>query len=87
MQLVTGQPPGSTTPENTDVTLQSILDSYKSLLSDLRQSDAIVLTRSTGSLGSYFLDNLIRKRNFAKIICVNRHGGNLERQRETDPGA
>lgn len=32
-------------------------------------------------MGSYFLDSLIRKRSFAKIICLNRRGGDCARQR------
>lgn len=82
MQIVTGQCPELTGLESTDATLQSILDSYTSLMADLRRTDVIVLTGSTGSLGSYFLDRLIRKRSFAKIICLNRRGGTLEKQRE-----
>jgi thioester reductase-like protein/acyl-CoA synthetase (AMP-forming)/AMP-acid ligase II len=82
MRLVTGERSNSTAPENTNAELQSILDSYTSLMEGLRTKDVLVLTGSTGSLGSYFLDNLIRKRSFAKIICLNRRGGNLDKQRE-----
>jgi len=81
MQLITGQCP-STESDNEDATLQSILDSYTSRLADLERTDVIVLTGSTGSLGSYFLDSLIRNRSFAKIICLNRRGGTCEKQRE-----
>ncbi|GAB7324293.1 hypothetical protein MBLNU13_g08261t1 [Cladosporium sp. NU13] len=82
IQLITGACPESTTPESKDTTLQSILDSYTSMMGELRKTDVIVLTGSTGSLGSYFLDRLINKRSFAKIICLNRRGGTLEKQRE-----
>lgn len=82
MPLITGTCPKPTDSEPTDATLQSILDSYSSLMEDLRKTDVIVLTGSTGSLGSYFLDRLIRERSIAKIICFNRRGGNLEKQRE-----
>jgi thioester reductase-like protein len=82
MQLITKQCPISDTPEDTDATSQSMLDSYSSLMEGLRKRNVLVLTGSTGSLGSYFLDKLIRKRTFAKIICLNRRGGNLQKQLE-----
>jgi thioester reductase-like protein len=82
MNLVSGQGPSPVDADNQDSNLQSILDSYKSRLNDIERTDVIVLTGSTGSLGSYFLDSVIRKRSFAKIICLNRRGGTCERQRE-----
>lgn len=82
MQRITGTCHNSTTSESTDEILQSILASYSARMEDIRKTDVIVLTGSTGSLGSYFLDKLIRKWSFAKIICLNRRGGNLEKQSE-----
>lgn len=34
--------------------------------------DVVILTGSTGALGSYFLDNLLRNPAVARVICLNR---------------
>lgn len=81
IQLVSGQSPSPADSESEEADLQSILESYTSRLDALERTDTIVMTGSTGSLGSYFLDSLIRKRSFAKIICLNRSGGDVDKQR------
>lgn len=43
----------------------------------------ILLTGSTGSLGSYVLDALIRENRVAHIYCLNRGPGSAERQRRS----
>ncbi|RAH64512.1 putative NRPS-like enzyme [Aspergillus aculeatinus CBS 121060] len=57
----------------------------------VRESDAlpqlpalvtVILTGSTGSLGSYILDDLLRNPQVAKIYCFNRSEGSLPRQME-----
>jgi thioester reductase-like protein len=40
----------------------------------------IVLTGSTGSLGSYILDRLVRSTRVEKVICLNRASSGAERQ-------
>lgn len=43
----------------------------------------VLLTGSTGSLGSYILDNLIGETRVAHIYCLNRGPGSLERQQKS----
>lgn len=40
----------------------------------------VILTGSTGSLGSYILDKLVRSEKVQRVICLNRSGGSAERQ-------
>ncbi|CAN8106459.1 unnamed protein product [Discula destructiva] len=52
------------------------------LLSDLlksNQKSSVLLTGSTGSLGSYILDPLVRNSNVTRVICLNRGPGSHER--------
>lgn len=42
--------------------------------------NAVLLTGSTGSLGSYILHALINRDDVSKVICMNRPGSTLQRQ-------
>lgn len=44
---------------------------------------SVLLTGSTGSLGSYVLDYLIRESKVAHIFCLNRGPGSLDRQHKS----
>ena len=46
----------------------------------------ILLTGSTGSLGSYILDTLYKDKNVAHIICFNRCPDGAERHAKSGPG-
>jgi acyl-CoA synthetase (AMP-forming)/AMP-acid ligase II len=43
-------------------------------------TDLVILTGSTGSLGSYLLDDLLRRDNDVKIVCLNRSINGGQRQ-------
>ncbi|KAF2725926.1 acetyl-CoA synthetase-like protein [Polychaeton citri CBS 116435] len=76
-------------PESTQQDMLKMLESY---LADIPESgghsipytepseQVYLLTGSTGSLGSYLLDALLHRHPLAKIICVNRPGGDSSRQ-------
>jgi thioester reductase-like protein len=50
------------------------------LSADVGTGFTVLLTGSTGSLGSYLLDKMIRNPGIARIICLNRKGSNENRQ-------
>ncbi|PYI36626.1 NRPS-like enzyme [Aspergillus indologenus CBS 114.80] len=52
------------------------------VLPQLPALSTVILTGSTGSLGSYILDDLLRKPQVAKVYCFNRSEDSLTRQRE-----
>lgn len=56
---------------------------HKARLSDAPVSETILLTGSTGGLGSYILEHLVLDNTVSKIYCLNRKGqvGSLERQK------
>ncbi|KAI0533535.1 acetyl-CoA synthetase-like protein [Xylaria digitata] len=45
-------------------------------------ANTVLLTGSTGNLGSYLLDMLLRRNDVDEIICLNRGAGAAERQRK-----
>ncbi|KAI5917478.1 hypothetical protein F4810DRAFT_717670 [Camillea tinctor] len=85
-----------TTVENTSQTQQKALDqlleTYENQLITLEGGDVIsidqstqleeiiVLTGSTGSLGSYILSTLLTRSNVRKVFCLNRSPDAAERQ-------
>ncbi|KAH8881459.1 acetyl-CoA synthetase-like protein [Thozetella sp. PMI_491] len=67
-----------TTPE----LMGSLLDKYTSDLPDKPSNtgSTVILTGSTGSLGSYLLDALLEIRSIRRIFCLNRTADAHERQ-------
>ena len=73
--------------------MESLLDKYvKSLPVDKRhkrlpvtQGTTVLLTGSTGSLGSYLLNELSNDPNVQHIICLDRSSSAAEKHRETGP--
>jgi thioester reductase-like protein/aryl carrier-like protein len=64
-----------------DESIESILKTFQQKIEDLDElPKTVVLTGSTGSLGSYILDRLLRGATVERVICLNRTGGNVERQ-------
>lgn len=49
-----------------------------------RDSNTVILTGSTGSLGSYILDVLLRQANVGKICCLNRTANCAEKQSQVN---
>lgn len=75
--------------------LQSLVDKYSSGLAGTNDSrppakttgKTVLLTGSTGSLGSYFMDFLIRDPDVARIVCLNRsEDGGRAKQLEANRG-
>lgn len=60
--------------------LESFSRKIETLASPPCNSQTVVLTGSTGSLGSYILDRLVRSARVAQVICLNRARGGAERQ-------
>lgn len=48
---------------------------------DAHGSITVILTGSTGSLGSYLLDSLVRQQHVRKIYCLNRAEDGLAKQK------
>ncbi|KAL7626082.1 hypothetical protein AAE478_002852 [Parahypoxylon ruwenzoriense] len=77
-------------------TMQSILDKYVSMLPlaeprkyngvrDEEEGSVVLLTGSTGSLGSYILDELYNDESVAHIVCLDRSAGAAEKHARTGP--
>ena len=45
----------------------------------------VVLSGSTGSLGSYLLEALYHNKNVSRIVCLNRNCKAAEKHNQTDP--
>lgn len=52
----------------------------RELSEDVGTGFTVLLTGSTGSLGSYLLDKLMRDPRVTRVICLNRSGGDERRQ-------
>ncbi|KAL8722181.1 MAG: hypothetical protein Q9225_001277 [Loekoesia sp. 1 TL-2023] len=59
--------------------------SNQSLLPPSTENMTVILTGSTGSLGSYLLEALQNNKNVLRIICLNRRSDAAERHRQTGP--
>jgi thioester reductase-like protein len=92
----TASGPGETIFEKQQRKIQSLIERYSLSLplppDPLEDSWNIILTGSTGSLGSYLLSNLLAHPKVAKVYCLNRSAegeakqiqGNRERGLSTD---
>lgn len=76
-------------PERSQEEMQALLDLYLRKIPSSKEmgssralpaKQVFLLTGSTGSLGSYLLDSLLRHYPESSIICLNRKGGNATRQ-------
>jgi thioester reductase-like protein/acyl-CoA synthetase (AMP-forming)/AMP-acid ligase II len=64
-----------------DESMVQILRAFQQKIEDLDgPPKTVVLTGSTGSLGSYILDRLLRSGTVQKVVCLNRAGGTVKRQ-------
>ena len=88
--------PGSE-DHNEDVKLklmESLLDKFVQSLpakterqqSPVAQGQTVLLTGSTGSLGSYLLNELTNDPNVQRVICLDRSTSAADKHRETGPG-
>ncbi len=91
MQSLEGVSSGRDESEDSLAEMQQMLDTFSCRLESLekhhpRQTTlpkrkVVLLTGSTGSLGSYVLDSLIRNPTVEKIICLmNRAGSDMDKQ-------
>ncbi|RFU26072.1 hypothetical protein B7463_g10277, partial [Scytalidium lignicola] len=81
--LVTGLPNGISTEASHAQTMQALINKYTSCLperSSQGTKSVVILTGSTGSLGSYLLDTLIKSTLISEIWCLNRSDNSEERQ-------
>ncbi|KAI7222280.1 acetyl-CoA synthetase-like protein [Hortaea werneckii] len=64
--------------------MSSLLETYSSRLNGIGtdRPTVVVLTGSTGSLGSYILDNLLRNPKVDKIFCLNRSSNARKKQEQ-----
>ena len=56
----------------------------RSLLHHHKDGNTVILTGSTGSLGSYILESLLRQSNIKKIYCLNRAEDGQQRQSQVN---
>lgn len=71
--------------------MQQVLQAHLEVLPEATHVDAAkatsfqqayLLTGSTGSLGSYLLDSLVRRESTTKVICLNRPGSDSAKQKK-----
>ena len=83
MQAAGGQNDGEESGQrDIHVHMSSLLETYSSRLNGIGtdRPTVVVLTGSTGSLGSYILDNLLRNPKIDKVFCLNRSSDAREKQ-------
>jgi thioester reductase-like protein/aryl carrier-like protein len=81
------QSPQPRKDSKSDESIESILRTFQQKIEDLDEPPkTVVLTGSTGSLGSYMLDRLLRSATVEKVICLNRIGGTAKRQARLHKG-
>lgn len=75
------QSPQPRKDSKSDEGMGQMLKSFQRKIEDLDESPkTVILTGSTGSLGSYFLDRLLCDSRVERVWCLNRSGGNAKRQ-------
>ncbi|KAI7262294.1 acetyl-CoA synthetase-like protein [Hortaea werneckii] len=85
MQAVGGQNDGHEGSEkDVHAHMTSLLETYTSRLDSITtdRPTVVVLTGSTGSLGSYILDNLLRNSKVDKVFCLNRSSNARDKQQQ-----
>lgn len=76
--------PKSNSDVEKDSEMSQLLESFSRKIETLANlpgnTQTVILTGSTGSLGSYILDRLVRSARVEQVICLNRARGGAERQ-------
>ena len=77
---------GATASIPRETAMRNTLEKFTKQLPSKKQSNhlAVVLTGSTGSLGSYLLDCLASSQNVRKIYCLNRRADAAQQQSNTN---
>ncbi|KAI6914630.1 acetyl-CoA synthetase-like protein [Hortaea werneckii] len=72
--------------EDVHAYMNSLLETCSSRLNGIGtdRPTVVVLTGSTGSLGSYILDNLLRNPKVDKVFCLNRSSNAMEKQKQNN---
>jgi thioester reductase-like protein/aryl carrier-like protein len=60
--------------------LETFSEEIEALANSPTNHRTVILTGSTGSLGSYILDTLVRSEKVQRVICLNRSRSSAERQ-------
>ncbi|KAL9117063.1 MAG: hypothetical protein Q9187_006405 [Circinaria calcarea] len=59
-------------------------ESFASAVAFSEETLTVILTGSTGSLGSYLLDSMLASKRIAKVICLNRSSHSESKQRDVN---
>ncbi|KAI6809631.1 acetyl-CoA synthetase-like protein [Hortaea werneckii] len=87
MQAAGGQNDGQQGSEkDVHAHMSSLLETYTSRLGGITtdRPTVVILTGSTGSLGSYILDNLLRNPKVDKVFCLNRSSNARDKQQQNN---
>ncbi|KAI6795683.1 acetyl-CoA synthetase-like protein [Hortaea werneckii] len=87
MQVAGGQNDGEEEGQkDVHAHMSSLLETYASRLDGIgtNRPTVVALTGSTGSLGSYILDNLLRNPRVDKVFCLNRSSNARDKQQQNN---